>query len=84
MLCGCSPVSAKIDTDFTVDDSGIDTADDTAVPSRTDLDSDNYFAEVDDCDDVNVDVNPGATEVCDEVDNDCDLQIDDADDSACS
>ena len=29
-----------------------------------------------DCDDLEPDVNPGATEVCDEVDNDCDGSID--------
>ena len=36
---------------------------------------------MDDCDDSNADVSPDATEVCDETDNDCDGNIDDADDS---
>lgn len=31
----------------------------------------------DDCDDTNVDVYPGAIEVCDNLDNDCDGQVDD-------
>jgi len=33
----------------------------------------------DDCDDTNPDRNPGETEVCDGIDNDCDNLIDDAD-----
>ncbi|MCB9744331.1 MAG: putative metal-binding motif-containing protein [Alphaproteobacteria bacterium] len=33
-----------------------------------------------DCDDDNISVNPGAVEVCDGVDNDCDGAVDDADD----
>ncbi len=34
-----------------------------------------------DCDDDDPDVNPGATEVCNDTDDDCDLLVDDADDS---
>ena len=37
------------------------------------------FCEQGDCDDTNADLSPGATEVCDEIDNDCDGDIDDAD-----
>jgi hypothetical protein len=36
---------------------------------------------MDDCDDDSADINPDATEVCDEIDNDCDAMIDDADDN---
>ncbi|MCP4805688.1 MAG: hypothetical protein GY884_10115 [Proteobacteria bacterium] len=42
-----------------------------------------YYEASDDCDDADNDVNPGATEVCDDddVDEDCDGTADDADDS---
>jgi len=36
----------------------------------------NYATQGGDCDDANPAVNPGATEACDAVDNDCDTQID--------
>lgn len=35
-----------------------------------------YVAVAGDCDDTRADVNPGATEACDGVDNDCDSAID--------
>ena len=38
-----------------------------------------YFAAPDDCDDLLATVNPGAVEVCDGVDNDCDADVDDDD-----
>ena len=41
----------------------------------------NYVANADDCDETNSAIYPGATEVCDSVDNDCDGDIDDADSS---
>ena len=45
-------------------------------PVYTDGDGDGYYAEVDDCDDSNAAVNPGAVEVCDGIDNNCDGTVD--------
>jgi hypothetical protein len=40
-----------------------------------------YSASATDCDDLDPDIHPGAEEICDEVDNDCDGDIDDGDSS---
>lgn len=40
-----------------------------------------YAVTSDDCNDSSAAINPGAQEVCDTIDNDCDTQIDDADPS---
>lgn len=59
-------------------------------PSLTDFDGDGYFAEVDDCDDRNDAIHPGADEVCDGgVNNDCDASTSEeglvqSSDSSCS
>ena len=61
------------------DVSNPDDSEDTAQPEDTgpwDLDGDGYDG-TEDCDDDNPDVNPGATEVCDDIDNDCSGEADD-------
>jgi len=63
-------------------DKGADTqgeAPDTSAPAPVDDDGDG-FTTADDCDDDDDDVFPGAEEVCNEVDDDCDGLIDDDDD----
>ena len=55
--------------------------DDTAGPgggsgSEADVDGDGYTPSQVDCDDFVANVNPGAPEICDDVDNDCDGLID--------
>lgn len=47
----------------------------------TPLPDEGYSMSGGDCDDSDASVNPGATEVCDGVDNDCDGLLDDRDDS---
>ncbi|MCB9760960.1 MAG: FG-GAP repeat protein [Alphaproteobacteria bacterium] len=55
-----------------------DTADDTGTP--VDADGDGVPAS-EDCDDNDADVHPGAAELCDGVDNDCDEEIDEPEDA---
>jgi len=68
------------DCDGDIDEEDDDCPEIITNPAPEDNDDDGFFA-FEDCDDENADVNPGATENCtDEIDNDCDGDIDDADD----
>lgn len=58
------------------DGGGTDTG--TTSPSPVDLDGDGWTSELD-CDDGNPAVYPGAVERCNDIDDDCDGRVDDAD-----
>ena len=66
---------APDDDDIAPDDDDIAPDDDDVAPGD-DADGDG-FTTPDDCDDGDPAINPGATEVCDGVDNDCSGSIDD-------
>ncbi len=67
LLTGCDADKDGGDTQALTDDTG------TSIPTE-DADGDGF---IDDCDDNNALVFPGAAEICDGLDNDCNLLIDD-------
>jgi len=75
-----NPGAAEVCGDGT--DNNCDAVIDEGCTVCTDLDSDGFFAQAGcgsealDCDDNNSIINPGAEEVCDGIDNDCDAEID--------
>ena len=77
-------------SDDSAEDTDTSEPQDTSVPEDTsepedpvvDADGDGYSAEQD-CNDLNAEVNPGATEVCDGIDNDCDGVADTSDVCPC-
>ena len=73
-------LSACPETDDSKDVEGVDTATVDTGPSDPDADGDGTPAS-EDCDDTNAEISPGADEVCDGIDNDCDGAIDAEDDS---
>ncbi|MBT8232331.1 MAG: T9SS type A sorting domain-containing protein [Bacteroidia bacterium] len=64
------------DNEFVQTNTSIHTITDVLAPKFVDSDNDGYFADVD-CDDSNEFVNPGAEEICDKLDNDCNGLVDD-------
>jgi len=72
IILACEPGSALV--------VGTDIEEDTAMIN--DQDGDGYEAS-EDCDDTNAAINPGAEEVCDALDNDCDEEIDEEDICPC-
>ena len=89
----CDDIDNDCDGDIDDDDASVDTS--TGDTFYSDSDSDGfgdadsstmaceqpsgYVSDDSDCDDAAGAVNPDATEICDEIDNDCDGDIDDAD-----
>ena len=67
----------ETDTEPTETDTEPPTETDTE-PGEVDEDGDGWGVD-EDCDDDDAEVNPGADEVCDDIDNDCDGDIDDDD-----
>ncbi len=70
----------QVDEDFTFQDYYLDNDGDgfgagTAVNNCQPPDS-NYVLQSGDCDDTNPAINPNAIEICDDLDNDCDGQVD--------
>ncbi|MDP2314463.1 MAG: putative metal-binding motif-containing protein [Pseudomonadota bacterium] len=67
-LVACPPPEDKPETgDTNVDDTG---------PAPVDEDGDGFLVSEGDCDDSDPALNPGAEELCDAVDNDCDSEVD--------
>lgn len=77
---GSSPVDTGVEVvgngSDTGSDSGIDSGGSDSVPEIVDADGDGYTIDGGDCNDADPAINPAAIEFCDEIDNDCDGQVD--------
>ena len=73
LLTGCYDVAVDFDSRGDDDDSAVADDDDTA---SVDSDGDGWNLS-EDCDDLNAAVHPGAVELCNDLDDDCDGLIDD-------
>ncbi|HEU5182450.1 MAG TPA: MopE-related protein [Candidatus Polarisedimenticolia bacterium] len=62
---------------------GLDTGGRYVLTGLTDLDHDGFSACEGDCNDADASIHPGATEVCDGVDQDCNQVVDDGGDTLC-
>lgn len=85
MIVGCGDKELDEDDDGSASDSGF-SSDNSGWYDSGDLldeDGDGYIAD-EDCNDLDPDVNPGQTEICDnEVDDNCDGLVDTEDTEAC-
>jgi len=73
---GCSGASNTTTVSLTAtDETGREATCDATLTILLDQDADGYACETD-CDDMQDGVNPGALEICDGIDNDCDTAVD--------
>jgi len=76
-LVGCGTVEPQTDADTLETSSTLSTTEGptTSIPDVIDEDGDGFSVD-EDCDDQRASVYPGAEEICDELDNDCDDEVD--------
>jgi hypothetical protein len=77
LLAACGDNASPTCTDVFYADSDGDGFGNVGVTTTACSIPSGFVATADDCDDRNASVHPGATEVCDDIDNDCDGSVDD-------